>query len=98
MSTAADEQNMSRGSSGTPDGTQVMEGMKERGIAQGDMALVWPVSRPPVLEHETEQVVYTPRLQSEDKGMQQKGMEERLPLREQKYYSSFPIFSFSFIV
>lgn len=29
------------------------------GIAQGDMMLVWPVSRPPVLEHEKEHVVYT---------------------------------------
>ncbi len=35
-------------------------GDRKRGIAQGDMALVWPVSRPPVLEHEKEQVVYTP--------------------------------------
>lgn len=48
----ADEQ-----SSRTPDGTQVME---DRGIAQGDVVLVWPVSRPPVLEHEKKQVVYTP--------------------------------------
>lgn len=32
----------------------------ERGIAQGDMMLVWPVSRPPVLVLEKEQVVYTP--------------------------------------
>lgn len=35
-------------------------GEKQRGIAQGDMALVWPVSRPPALEHERGQVVYTP--------------------------------------
>lgn len=46
--------------SGTPGETPGMEGEKERGIAQGGIMLVWPVSRPPVLEHEKEQVVYTP--------------------------------------
>lgn len=35
-------------------------GGEVRGIAQGDITLVWPVSRPPVLEHEKKQVVYTP--------------------------------------
>lgn len=55
----SDEQRLSQGSSGTPDGAQVMEG-GEGGIAQGEMPLVWLVSRPPVLEHEKEQVVYTP--------------------------------------
>lgn len=54
------EQSMCEEGSGTPGGTQVMEGEKGRGIAQGDIMLVWPVSRPPVLEHEKEQVVYTP--------------------------------------
>lgn len=45
-----------------PRWVQVMEGggEKERGIAQGEVTLVWLVSRPPVLEHEKEQVVYTP--------------------------------------
>ena len=54
MSMAADEQNMSAGPL-MGDG-----GEKRGGIAQGEVALVWPVSRPPVLEHEKEQVVYTP--------------------------------------
>lgn len=54
------EQSMCGEGSGTPGETRVMEGEKERGIAQGGVMLVWPVSRPPVLEHEKEQVVYTP--------------------------------------
>lgn len=54
------EQSMCGEGSGTPGETRVMEGEKERGIAQGGIMLVWPVSRPPVLEHEKEQVVYTP--------------------------------------
>ena len=53
------EQSMCEEGGGTPGRTQVMEGEKGGGIAQGDITLVWPVSRPPVLEHEKEQVVYT---------------------------------------
>lgn len=60
MPNVLQEQSMFEEGRGTPGGTQVMEGEKERGIAQGDIMLVWPVSRPPVLEHEKEQVVYTP--------------------------------------
>lgn len=42
-------------------------GERKSGIAQGDMTLVWPVSRPPVSEHEKEQVVYTPLKKEEEK-------------------------------
>lgn len=60
MATVPQEQSLCEEGSGTPGETRVMEGERERGIAQGDRMLVWPVSRPPVLEHEKEQVVYTP--------------------------------------
>lgn len=46
--------------SGTPGGTCGGNVRGGGGVAQGDIMLVWPVSRPPVLEHEKEQVVYTP--------------------------------------
>lgn len=61
MLKAADEQNVSRGAAGLAMGPgDGGGGEKERGIAQGEVTLVWLVSRPPVLEHEKEQVVYTP--------------------------------------